>query len=348
MAETVEKMNISKIANLAGVSVTTVSRVLNHPESVREETRKRVQQIIREYDYAPDERAKFLSEGKSNLIALIIPDIRSAFFQQVIAGATQVAENAGYDILLYNTDEQPIRQHRILKALRRKSLSGVIMTPAHGPDEDTPELVSGLEREGVSIALLDRDLPDKEHLPLVLADNVNSSYEAVNVLIGEGHRKIALVSGDSCSRPLVERRAGYVKALQEAGIPIHDEWIAYCDHSIDTAYVKIKAMMESEDPPTAIFSSNDMMTMGCLRYITENNLEIGSDISIISFDDIEVLRTIRYKLSVVDQQPQQIGEQATRLLLRCLDGATEGPMREIVPSKLILRGSEKIRTVQQA
>lgn len=339
------KMNIGKIAKLAGVSAATVSRVLNHADSVRPDTKDRVMRVIKEYDYIPNESARGLSKSSSNLIAAIYPDVRNSFYQEVLSGVTKVAEKEGYDVLLYNTNEQQEKEHRILRILRGKNLAGIILTPVRGSDTLTGELIESFEELGIPVVLLDRDVFGRES-SLVLADNVKGSFEAVNTLIQEGHTRIALIGGDTDSRPIRERRFGYEMAMRGAGLAIRKEFLASCDQKSDIAYEKVKTMMEMDEPPTAFFTTNNTMTLGCLRYMTENNLIIGEDISIIAFDDIEALRTIRFNLSVVDQHPQEIGEHAMRIMVQYLKEGKTGHVLEIISTTMILRGSEKLKSIQ--
>lgn len=342
---TASKMNISKIAELSGVSAATVSRVLNHAEFVRPDTRERVMRVIKAYDYIPNESARGLSKSSSNLIAVICPDVRNSFYQEVLSGVARVAEKEGYDVLLYNTDEHQEKEHRILRILKGRNLAGIILTPVRGSDMLTGELVESFEEQGIPVVLFDRDVFGKE-FSLVIADNAKSAFEAVSTLIGEGHSKIALIGGDTDSRPVRERRLGYEMAIRAAGLTIRKEFMASCDQKSEIAYQKVKKMMEMPDPPTAFFTSNSTMTMGCLRYMTERRLVIGRDVSIIAFDDIEALRAIGFNLSVVDQHPLDIGEHAMRIMAKYLREGKTGHELEVISPTMILRGSEKIKSIQ--
>ena len=341
----VTKLNISKIAQLSHVSTATVSRVINNADCVTPETRARVLKVIEEYDYVPSSTAQNLSKSSSKTIGVFLPDLENPFFHQILRGITRIADEKGYVILVFNTDEQAEKEHRILQAARGAGLTGIIIAPVVYSDEKSCEVLDSYEREGVPVVLLDRDVGNRS-FNKVLADNEQGAYGAVACLIREGHKKIGFLKGNTDVFPILERERGYHRALEENGIPARKEYEMDCDQKCDAAYQKMKTLMEQPDPPTAIFTSNNMMTLGCLRYLTEHNLQVGRDIALIGFDDIEILQMIDYKLSVVTRSEEEMGVMAMEMILRRQGRNMEERECERVRTKLVLRGSEKCRRVE--
>ncbi len=341
----VTRLNITQIAQLSEVSTATVSRVINNADCVNPETRARVLKVIEEYNYVPSSTAQNLSKNTSRAVGVVFPDLENPFFQQILRGITQLADEKGYEVLIFNTDEQLEKEHRILQTARAGKLAGLIIAPVVYTDEKSGEILDMYEKEGIPVVLIDRDIRNRI-FSRILVDNEQGAYDAVSCLIREGHRKIGFLKGNRNIIPILEREQGYRRALQEHGIPVRREYEMDCDQKCDMAYQKMKVLMEQPDPPTAIFTSNNMMTLGCLRYLTEHHLQIGRDIALIGFDDIESLQMIGFHLSVVTRSEVQMGVLAMEMILRGLENPTQHECRKIA-TELILRGSEKCRMTGQ-
>ena len=339
----VTKLDISQIAQLSHVSTATVSRVINNADCVTPETRARVLKVIEEYNYVPSSTAQNLSKNSSKAVGVIFPDLENPFFQQILRGVTRVADEKGYEVLIFNTDEQVEKEHRILQTARGRNLAGLIISPVVYSDEKSCEILEFYEEAGIPVVLMDRDVQGRE-FSKILVDNEQGAYDAVTCLIREGHTKIGFLKGNRDIFPILERERGYHRALQAHGIPVRTEYEMDCDQKCEMAYQKMKTLMTQPEPPTAIFTSNNMMTLGCLRYLTEHNLQIGKDIALIGFDDIEILQMIDYKLSVVTRSEESMGVLAMEMILRRQDKDFRKYECERIPAKLVLRGSEKCRT----
>ena len=338
----VTKKNINEIAQLAGVSTATVSRVIHNAECVKPKTREKVLRIIEECNYIPSETARGLSTKKSNAIGVVFPDLKNPFYYGLLRGITNVAEKNGYSVLMFYTDENTQKEKEILKVAKGRDLAGLIITAVGVADPETAALLKSYEAENIPVILLDRQL-EGQNFCTVLAENEEGSYQAVKQLIREGHRKIALIEGDPHLNPVHERCLGFKRAMEECGVEIRPEYIIRANQMAELAYEKMRDLLALPDPPTAVFSTNNMTTLGVLRCITERHIKIGEDISIIGFDDIEILNDIDYKLSVVDRSERQMGEAAMNALLLRFEGRTEEAYNiERIPARLILRGSEKI------
>lgn len=335
-------MNINDIAQKAQVSTATVSRVINNSSLVKPETRDKVLEVIEAYGYTPSAVAKNLSVQTTHNVGVIFPDIENPFFSSALIGVTQVAERQQYNVSFFNSDETPEKEQGFLNVVRQQRMDGVIVSPADTYDSNTKLILEEFERQGVAVVLLDRDL-EGGHFSLVRAEDQQGSYSAVKQLILEGHERIAIIVGSPSNRPVYDRLTGYQRAMEEAHIPIRPEYVMRADQKSEIAYEVTETLIHLPEPPTAIFTCNNMMTLGCLRYCTEHGIVIGKDVALIGFDDIEVLRDIGYGLSVVHRSSREMGRIAMELLLKRLENAASETETVVIPTQLILRGSERLR-----
>lgn len=335
-------MNIREIAKYAGVSSATVSRVLNNSGYVREETRRKVLEAVNEYRYVPSAIARSLSIQDNKSIGTIIPDIENDFFSKVISGISEVAESFHYNIVFLGTNETQSKEHEFLKVVQSQRLKGVIIAPVSEADSHTKEMLLHLEESGIPVVLVDRDVKGAR-FDGVFVDNRMGAYDGVTALIHAGHTRIAIIMGPETSKPGRERYQGYVQAMEEHGLQIPEEYVVRGDFKITKAYECTKALFQLNEPPTAIFSSNNHSTLGCLKYFTEKGMQPGKDVSLLGFDDIDALKIIDYHLSVIDRDAIQQGREAMRLLLECFEDCQnrQRGKRIIIPYQVILRGSEK-------
>ena len=341
-------MNIRDIAKIVGVSSTTVSRVINCSGYVKEETKKKILQVIQETGYVPNEVARSLSSRESSGIAVLVPDITNEFFSALIRGIGSVAEEEGYRLILCDTAEDMNKEHNALSEVERQYLSGIIIAPVSEQDAETYHRLAELEKKNISVVLADREVYGGE-LDGVFVDNVKGAYEGVHALIREGHRKIAIIAGPDTSLPGRERLIGYKEALRDAGLKVKEEYIVFGDFQIDKAYERTRELLALEEAPTAIFTSNNKTTLGALKYFTENHIKIGRDISILGFDQIDALKFIAYPLSTVERDAEFQGKETMRALISKLKnkGNTGIKKKILVPHKVILRGSEKCKKLQE-
>ena len=292
--------------------------MLNNSGYVKEETRKRVLEAVEEYNYVPNAIARNLSINDNPSIGVIIPDIENEFFFKAISGISEIADTYRYNIVYFGTNETLSKEHEFLDVAISQRLKGVIIAPVSQLDTITKDSLLKLEKSGIPVVLIDRDIRGAR-FDGVFVDNFGGAYDGVDVLIRNGHRKIAVIAGPSTSKPGKERLQGYRQAMEDAGIPVQEEYIAYGDFKSEKAYESTKYLLGLKNPPTAIFSSNNESTLGCLKYLTERGIVPGQEIALLGFDDIETLKVIDYKLSVVERRGKRI----------------------LVPYQIILRGSEK-------
>lgn len=342
-------VNIYDIAQKAGVSSATVSRVLNNKPHVSEKTKKRILDIISEMNYTPNALARQLSTGKTLNIGFVVPDIENPFFSQLFHGLNNAAEQYGYNVFLYGTDECVEAEHRFFRSIQAERLSGVIVIPTDENNIETCKRLLEFEEAGVPVVLVDRALK-KCRFNGVFSEDFNGALAAVDCLLTEGHRRIATIKGPVNSRPGNERYLGYLAALEKWNIKPESRYMLQGNFHEDLAYELMRTLMEQPEPPTAVFSSNNMSSLGCLRYITEHGLKLGEDISMIGFDDMWFLKSTNIHLTVVDRDVYGMGRNAIELLTKRLRELDDGKnntahcRREIfLPTVLIRRGSEKWR-----
>lgn len=324
------------------MSTATVSRVINNSNLVKPKTREKVMKVVEESGFVPSAIARGLSIQATSNIGVIFPDIENPFFSGAFYGITKIAEQNHYHVLFFNSDENVKEEQEFLRMVESQHLAGIIITPIDHFNAETRELLNGLEKKGIPVVLFDRDIRGGK-FGIVMAENEKGAYQAVSQLILEGHERIAIIEGSPSIRSVYERSKGYRKAMDDHEIPIRGEYMVRGDQKSELAYQMTSRLMNLSEPPTAIFTCNNMMTLGCLRYLTEQGLMIGRDISLIGFDDIDPLRVIDFKLSVVDRSEAEMGKIAVRMLLERLKTPEADRETVVVPVKLMLRGSEKLQ-----
>ncbi|EPZ43129.1 LacI family DNA-binding transcriptional regulator [Alicyclobacillus acidoterrestris] len=331
---------IKDVAKRAGVSIATVSRVVNRLDGVKPDTERKILQAMEELRYVPNVLARSVASQKTNLISMIIPDINNPFFPKVYTGASQVTRSHAYTIMLGDSGGDVELEEALLRTTLEHRASGIILTPAQ---EVSPWLTMiPLE---VPVCLVDRQLADFE-CDKVLIDNQSGAYDATKLLLDNGHIKIGIISGPLDSTPGKQRFDGYAKCLQESGISLDPSLIKIGDFREESGYLLGIELLQMDQPPTAILSCNNLMTMGMIEAINTSGLRIGEDIAVVGFDDIPIATVMNPKLTVVSRPMQEMGEWAAKLLLERIE-KPEKAFREIVMRPhMIIRGSEMMVSKQ--
>lgn len=336
-------MNIYDVSKAAGVSPATVSRVLNGSGSVKEETKKRVERIIQEMNYVPNVLARNLSNGHSQNIAFIVPDIKNPFFATILHGISEKAQDSQTYVFMFGTDEDVNREHNILDSLSPEMIQGIIVTPVSDSDHLTAVKLEAFEEMGIPVVLIDRDIEDA-NFDGVFSEDRQGAKEAIDRFIDAGHERIAIITGVESSRPGRERLEGYKSALQLAGIPIRDEYIVSGYFQEDASYQAMEKLMSLQNPPTALFTSNNLTTLGVLHYMKDHAMKVVKDISLIGFDDIRELSYTDTQITVVTRPVLDMGYEVMNLLEERLEEKLEvrkNVMRKnFVMTSIISRGSE--------
>jgi LacI family transcriptional regulator len=328
---------VHDVARRAGVSTSTVSHVVNGTRYVSDELRERVMAAMRELDYTPNAAARMLTLKRSHTIGLIVSDIRNPFFASVARGVEDVAQERGYTLVLCNSDENADRETACLNALETRAVDGVLLASAGVADEHLSRLV----KAGFPIVLVDRDLPELG-APAVLLDNEGAAYSAVRHLITRGHRRIAMISGRAAISTTTERIAGYRRALQEAGITTDDRLVVSGASTSEGGAVAANAVLDVHPRPTAIFSGNNLMSIGALQAIVNRGLTVPEQIALVGFDDFPFpwSDAFRPHLTTVAQPTYELGRRAAELLVQRLKGGsfTSAP-RVVLDGQLVVRES---------
>jgi LacI family transcriptional regulator len=328
---------VHDVARRAGVSTSTVSHVVNGTRFVSDELRERVLAAMRELDYTPNAAARMLSLKRSRTIGLIVSDIRNPFFASVARGVEDVAQELGYTLVLCNSDESAEREAACLTALESKAVDGVLLASAGAADEHLSRLV----RAGYPIVLVDRDLPELG-APAVVLDNEGAAYNAVRHLIAGGHRRIAMLSGRASISTTTERIAGYRRALREAGLAVDERLIVSGASTSEGGAAAATIVLDVDPPPSAIFSGNNLMSIGALQAIANRGLVVPDDIALVGFDDFPYpwSDAFRPHLTTVAQPTYELGRRAAEILVECLRGSSSNhPQRVMLEGKLVVRES---------
>lgn len=335
------KPNIQDVARLANVSIATVSRVINNQGGVRKVTEDKILNAIKELGYIRNAAARTMKRKETNTIGVIVPDIKNPFFPLVMAGIEQKAREKDYFTILSSTNESSKVEEEIVKNFIERGVDGVIVTTAN----ENGIHLKLLQEQGIPIVAVDRSIKNFE-VDTVLVDNVKGSYQAIQHSILQGHEKIAIICGPQNTTPGLERYLGYKKALENYDIPLNDQYVIQGDFGEHSGYQAAKALYELEDKPTAVFSSNNLMTIGFLKALVDLNWKLGSEVSFIGFDDVDIATFLNPKLSVVARPMNAVGEIAFQLLHERISFKGTLPKREYLMSpELIIRESCRLMKI---
>jgi DNA-binding LacI/PurR family transcriptional regulator len=329
--------SLKDVAKYADVSITTVSRVMNDSGKVNPETRERVQKAMRKLGYQPSRVAQRLraTKGHSKLLGLIIPDIQNQFYSNIVRGIEDVAYGRDYAVILCNSDENPSKEKFYLDVLQSESVDGVILPPIH----QYSKVVEGLVEAGIPVVCVDRKLV-REAVDTVVINNKKGGFLAVNHLIELGHKRIAILSSSSQFSSFEERQQGYEKALSLNGIQVDPELIREGDpRSSDNARELTMELLALSSPPTAIFATNNLMTLGTLEAVNEAGLKIPEDISVVGFDDMPWAKAITPPLTVIKQPGYEMGRRSAELMFQRIEDPRREPVQVIMEPSIILRSS---------
>jgi LacI family transcriptional regulator len=325
---------ILEVAARAGVGVGTVSRVLNGSPRVREQTRRRVLDAIEKLDYVPSQLGRALSRGRSVTIGVIIPFVTHPGATGQLRGIVGRLTGVPYDLVLVNVEMPAQRDHAFRTLARRDRAEAVLVVSLPPRDRE----VERYHEAGVPAVLVDARHRD---LPHVVVDNLQGGYLATRHLIQLGHRRIAFL-GDPRRNPFgftasEDRRRGYLRALEEAGIPVQTEYVKTGPFSRDVARELAEDLLALSKPPTAVFAASDLQALGVLEAAESARVSVPEALSVIGFDDIEAARYVG--LTTVRQPLYECGVRGAELLLRALEGQRVDPGPEELPLELIVRST---------
>ncbi|MCC7360681.1 MAG: LacI family DNA-binding transcriptional regulator [Anaerolineales bacterium] len=303
-------VSMQEVARVAGVSNATVSRVLNNREHVSQATRERVQAAIEQLNYRPSRVARSLRVNRSRILGLLVSDIQNPFFTALARAVDDVAFQHQYTVFLCNSDENTGKEALYLDLMVSENVAGIIITPSRETDSPCQQLIS----QGLPMVAVDRRLLDVD-IDTVVIDNVGGAYQLVTNMIADGHRDIAAIVGSQTITTGRERYEGYLKALADHGLTPRPEMIFKVPPTESSGYQSALRLLQRPDRPTAIFTGNNLLTVGALRAVYELNLRVGEDIALGTFDEMSLMTLLLPDLNVVAQPTYEIGSVATQLLL---------------------------------
>lgn len=324
--------NIQQVAKQAGVSVATVSRVLNGKDKVSTKTKLKVEEAIQYLNYEPSMLGRNLRNSESRIVLILIPSISNPFYFEVIKGIENMALSQNYSILLCETDSKPEKEEIYFDLVRKKMADGIIsMDPAVN--------VEILKELAENYAIIQcSEYGGGIGIPYVTIDSEEASYHAVKHLIQIGHRKIALMNSDEKFLYARERRMGYERALQEHGIPLNGEYIFYTQElGFEQGQQTMKKILQLQDRPTAVFAVSDLLAIGALKEINAAGLHVPEDVAVVGFDKIDFSNMTNPALTTVAQPMYKMGTVAARMLIEKIQGKTVDSI--VLGHELVIRES---------
>jgi len=333
-------MNLEEVAKLAGVSRSTVSRVVNGDHRVSTTARARVQAIIEQYNYHPNAAARSLASSRSRIIGLLIPHavnqiFRDPFFPVMIQGAVEACSDADYNLtlLMETAADARITSDRLYqRVIRGRHVDGLIIASSVVEDP----IVARLQSEKFPFVLVGRH--PRHEVSFVDVDNRSAAREAVTHLVDHGYRRIAMISGPRNMIASIDRYAGYVTALQEAGRLPEAELTIYSDFTRRGGYRAMNELLANPGGlPDAVFVASDAMASGALQALRDSGVGVPDEVAVMGFDGLEETLVSRSILSTVMQPTSEEGAEAVRVLLQLLDSPESAPIQRFLPTRLSLR-----------
>lgn len=330
------KITIKDIANKAGVSTATVSKILNKKDdSISEKTRVKVLAIIKEYNYIPNTMARSLVTKQTRTIGLVIPDITNPFFPELVRGAEDCASDFGYNIIFCNTDDKIEKEEKYINMLVEKMVDGIIFTQSANNSEE----VDHLSQIRTPMVLIDRDANIPNIKGKVLVDNFLGAFEAVNYLINNGYRKITFICGPLSTKTSLDRLNGYRKALEQNNITFDSSLVLEGEYKGSWGEKAINKLLDNKIPFDAVFCANDIIALSAMKSLKESGLNIPNDVGVLGYDDIYMAKLTEPSLSTVRQPNYKMGYEAVKLLVGIIEnGAPENTLINL-NTELIIRKS---------
>jgi LacI family transcriptional regulator len=325
------------VAERAGVSVTTVSHVINKTRPVSDELRHRVLVAMEELDYQPNLLARSLRRGQTHTIGVIVPDSANPYFADVTRGIEDASFEQGYSVILCNSDGDADKEQMYTDVLVEKQVDGILFVSI----ALSAEQVCSLQDREMPVVVVNRDIPHVA-VDTVLPDNAHGGYLATRHLVELGHRRIGCIMGRSDVTPSAERVDGYRRALQEAALPLDEMLIVKGNYQYEGGYHAARELLLLNHPPTAIFACNDLMAVGAMRAAQELGQRIPTDLSLVGYDDVQLTSFTTPPLTTISQPRYDIGIVAATMLLERMHNWDLPPRRRVADVSLLVRQSTAV------
>jgi len=330
-------ITIKDIAKIVGVSKSTVSRALGEYGYVSEKTKMKVLEVADNIGYKPNYIARSMKTGYTQTIGLVVTDIENPFFSRLASGINNAVKPKGYNLIIADTNENIEEEYRAIEVLAHKQIDGLIIVPSRKFDYKNIKLLMNCKFPTV---LADR-IVNSVNFDSICVTNIESTYEAVSHLIQNGYRKIGFLGDSFKISSNAERLEGYKKALINAGIKYDKDLVREGSYTIESGYDEAMSLLSGSNKVTAIFTSNNFMTIGLLKVLKEIKINVPEQLGIVSFDDMNWLELIKPSITAVAQPIYKLGQTAARQLLARIE-ADNSPVQDIrLPTKLIVRDSSR-------
>jgi LacI family transcriptional regulator len=328
---------MKRIAADLGVSITTVSKVVNNHADIGQVTRARVLARVEELGYRPNAVARSLTLRRTHTLGVVIPDLMHSFFVEVVAGIESVASAQGYGLLLCSSTENPRKERSELEMLRSRQVDGIVLASVHGSNNS--ELLQRIAAHGGALVMIDRDDHPRVRCHRVLTDDDLVGRMATEHLLAQGRRSIAHIAGP----PLIHarrRESGYLAALRDAGIEVQPEWIARGGFMDADGYHAMQRLLATDSPIDAVFAANDPAAIGAMQAIWEAGLLVPQDIAVVGAGDIAHGDLLKVPLTTIGWAKEELGRRAAELIFEQISGHEEAAFRRVViPPRLVVRES---------
>ena len=324
---------IKDVARLADVSVSTVSKYFNNPEGLSEPYRSRVAAAVEELHFKPNSIARGLRTKRTSTIALIVPAISNAFYVEVYNHIRLAAISHGYMTQLYTTEENADILSDVLNQLSSSKIDGIVLCFL---DEDEDETITLLDQTPSTIPLALLSWDSATPFNSAVLDMSKAMYRAASHLIELGHTKIAYVNGRAGSRISIQKKSGYLKAMAEHGLSVPSDYIFDGNYSYRTGYQAAKQFMACTNPPTAIVAANDIIAIGCCKYLTLNGYRVPQDVSIVGMDGIHLTKVYDPSITTMETPVPEMCAEAINLLVNKINHPTSKNRQTLFESRLII------------
>lgn len=330
-------LTLEDIAQQAGVSRSTVSRVVNDQPNVRESVRKRVLEVIQTTGYHPNAAARTLASQRSWMIGLVLPRGVSSFFSdpyfpRLTQGIAQACNHYNHTLALFLVSSKE-DEEKIFPRISRRGLLDGILVQSGQPDE---QLIDRLVKASIPLVVAGRPF-HTDNLSYIDVDNIDAAYNAVSHLVRLGYHRIGTIAGPATSTVGLDRKEGYRKALVERGRMVEEALIIEADFTEAGGYYAMQQLLPTR--PDAIFTASDIMAIGAMRAVREAGLTIPGEVAFVGFDDLPLAKLSNPQLSTIRQPIVQFGSKAVEILIDLIDNGIRPPRRVIMPTELIIRGS---------
>jgi len=322
---------IQDVARVAGVSVATVSRVINKSGTVTQKTRDVVLEAIKQLEYRPNLLGRNLRRTETKLILALLPTIANPFYSRIVKGMEDIAHKNGFNVLLCNTDSNADRERVYLELLKNRRADGVIFMAPEISCEELSEI-------GRSFPVVQCcEYKENTHVPRVTIDNFVAAKKAVKHLILLGNRRIGMISCRNSFLSTIRREQGYKAAIEEAGIEYDERLIVYGDYSFKSGYRAASNILMQNERAEAIFSISDIMAIGALRAARDKGLRVPEDLAVVGFDNISFASMCDPMLTTISQPKYDLGCTAMELLIKKVKGEMEVPAEVVLENELVIR-----------